>query len=192
MEQTNIAIFASGTGSNAEILINYFHFNPRINVSCVITNNPNAQVLERAKRLKVKTFVVSNSDMLLNGKIHSIFVQEDINFIVLAGYMKLIPSWIIERFKNRVINIHPALLPKFGGKGMYGNHVHEAVIAAGEKESGITIHLVNNEYDKGRILFQATCSVSPDDTPEILAAKIHRLEHRFYPIEIESYIGKLQ
>ncbi|HPW67231.1 MAG TPA: phosphoribosylglycinamide formyltransferase [Salinivirgaceae bacterium] len=191
MSQTNIAIFASGSGSNTEILVNYFHFNPQINVSCIITNNPNAHVLERAKRLKVKAYVIKPSEMTPSGKILSIFVEEDINFIVLAGYMKLIPEWIVNRFKNKIINIHPALLPKYGGKGMYGNRIHEAVIAADEKESGITIHIIDKDYDKGKILFQATCPVSPDDTPEILATKIHRLEHRHYPIEIEKYIGQL-
>jgi phosphoribosylglycinamide formyltransferase-1 len=118
-------------------------------------------------------------------------VHEGIDFIVLAGYMKLIPEWIVFRYKDKIVNIHPALLPKYGGKGMYGNHVHEAVIAAGETESGITIHLVNSKYDEGKILFQTTCPVSPDETPETLATKIHRLEHRHYPIVIEQYISKL-
>ncbi|MGI6479408.1 MAG: phosphoribosylglycinamide formyltransferase [Salinivirgaceae bacterium] len=191
MNQTNIAIFASGSGSNAEILVNYFHFNPRINVSCIITNNPKAKVLKRAERLNVRAYVVDPSEMTPAGKILSIFVDEDINFIVLAGYLKLIPEWIVNRFKDKIINIHPALLPKYGGKGMYGNRIHEAVIAAGEKESGITIHAIDRDYDKGKILFQTTCPVSPDDTPETLAAKIHRLEHRHYPMEIEKYIGTL-
>ena len=171
MNQTNIAIFASGSGSNAEILVNYFHFNPRINVSCIITNNPKAKVLKRAERLNVRAYVVDPSEMTPAGKILSIFVDEDINFIVLAGYLKLIPEWIVNRFKDKIINIHPALLPKYGGKGMYGNRIHEAVIAAGEKESGITIHAIDRDYDKGKILFQTTCPVSPDDTPETLAAK---------------------
>jgi phosphoribosylglycinamide formyltransferase-1 len=191
MKQTNIAIFASGAGSNAEILVNYFNFNPRIRIACILTNNPQAQVLERAQRLKVHSYTFTNSDTDINGKVHEVFVNEGVGFVVLAGYMKLIPEWMVFRFKDRIINIHPALLPKYGGKGMYGNRVHEAVIAAGEKESGITIHLVNSEYDKGKILFQTTCPISPDDTPETLATKIHRLEHRHYPVVIEKYIGGL-
>ncbi|HON18536.1 MAG TPA: phosphoribosylglycinamide formyltransferase [Salinivirgaceae bacterium] len=192
MGKTNIGIFASGSGSNAEVLINYFKFHPTISVNAVFTDNSKAPVIERATRLKTPVVVFEQTQTEPTGYLHQKLDNYDINFIVLAGYLKLIPDWLVLRFHNRMVNIHPALLPKYGGKGMYGNHVHKAVIAAGEKESGITIHLVDKEYDSGKILFQEKCSVDPNDTPETLAAKIHRLEHKFYPMIIEKYISSLR
>lgn len=190
MKITNIAIFASGSGSNAEIIANYFNFSAQVKVGCFLSNNPDAPVLQRAKRLKIPAFTFNQSEIGINGKVHEILIDAEIDFIILAGYMKLIPEWLVFRYKDRLINIHPALLPKFGGKGMYGLRVHEAVIAAGEKETGITIHLVNSEYDKGKILFQAKCPVEPNDTPELLAQRVHQLEHKYYAKTIEEYILK--
>jgi len=185
----NIAIFASGSGSNAEEIIKHFKDNPYIKVCCVLSNKKDAYVHQRAKNYNIPSYSFDNSEIADNeSKVFEILTEFEINYIVLAGYLKLIPDWIIEMYPNRILNIHPALLPKFGGKGMYGINVHKAVIAKGEKESGITIHLVNSEYDKGKILFQDKCPVLPDDTPESLAMKIHSLEHRNYPKLIESFI----
>ncbi len=192
MGTVNIGIFASGEGSNAEILINYFKFHPKISVKAIFTNNPKAGVIDRAKRLGTPIFIFNQIDMVFNGPVHQSLSNFGIDFIVLAGYLKLIPDWMIHCYKNRILNLHPALLPKFGGKGMYGANVHKAVIESGEQESGITIHLVDYEYDKGEIIFQEKCPVLPEDTPETLAAKIHRLEHRYYPMIIEKYIASLK
>lgn len=183
-----IAIFASGNGTNAENLIRYFKDHDCIDVALLVSNNPKAYALQRAEKEQVPSVVMDKFFRASEERVMQLLEQFEIDFIVLAGYMLLIPGWLTRRFENRIVNIHPALLPRFGGKGMYGNHVHNAVIQAGEKKSGITIHYVNDQYDKGDIIFQAECPVLPDDTPESLAAKIHALEYRHFPVVVEKII----
>ncbi len=186
---TNIAIFASGSGTNAENIANYFKDNLHIRVMLILSNKPDAFVLERAKKLGIETAVFLKPD-LENGSVLQMLQEKNIDFIVLAGFLLKIPIAIINAFPNKVINIHPALLPKYGGKGMYGNKVHEEVIANAEKESGITIHFVNEKYDEGGIIFQAKCSINENDTPDTLAGKIHLLEYKHFPAVIERVINK--
>jgi len=180
-----LSIFASGSGTNAENIIKYFEKHPKIQVAEILSNKTDAYVIQRANNLGVKTSTFSKEEFTSEG-----FLQrmEKSDFIILAGFLWLVPQYLIEAFPDKIINIHPALLPKYGGKGMYGDRVHEAVVAAGEKESGITIHLVNEEYDKGKTLFQAKCKVEENDTPETMASKIHALEHKHFPRVIEEYI----
>ncbi len=180
----NIAIFASGSGTNAETIINYFNNRNDISVSRIFCNNKNAYVLTRAKNLNVPAMVFNREDFYNSDTVLARLKNDKTDLIVLAGFLWLIPGNILKNYKNRIINIHPALLPKYGGKGMYGSKVHQAVIDAGEKESGITIHFVNEKYDEGEIIFQAKCKVEKEDTPETLAAKIHKLEHKYYPVVI--------
>ncbi|HOW20585.1 MAG TPA: phosphoribosylglycinamide formyltransferase [Tenuifilaceae bacterium] len=184
---SNIAIFASGSGTNAENIIRYFCNHPLIRVTLVATNNPNAYVIGRAKMLAVPVVVFSLEE-LRNGVLLNLLKLNSIDLIVLAGFIKLVPEQVINAFPGRIVNIHPALLPAYGGKGMYGNKVHEAVLANGERESGITIHYVNNRYDEGDIIFQAKCEVNPSDTPDTLAQKVHALEYQHYPRVIESLL----
>ncbi|PIQ27754.1 MAG: phosphoribosylglycinamide formyltransferase [Bacteroidetes bacterium CG18_big_fil_WC_8_21_14_2_50_41_14] len=183
-----IVVLASGNGSNAERIITFFRENGLAEVTLVITNNPKAGVLERCHRLEVNTMVASRDDFYNNQLIFNKLKNIHPDLIVLAGFLWLIPAEIIRAFRDRIINIHPALLPAYGGKGMYGHHVHEAVIAAKEEKSGITIHFVNEKYDQGDILFQADTLITPDDTPESLAEKIHQLEYRYFPEIIESLL----
>ncbi len=188
----NIAVFASGSGSNAEQIIRYFkehHLEAR--VALLLSNNPNAYALERAKNFQVDSLVFSREDLYNTSKIKNALTSNNIDLIVLAGFLWLMPNDIVAAFPDRIVNIHPALLPKYGGKGMYGDNVHRAVIAAGEKESGITIHYVNGEYDSGSAIFQTTCPVLPNDTPNALAQRIHRLEHEHFPKVIEQVIKTL-
>ncbi len=185
----NIAIFASGNGSNAQTIAEYFCNHPEIRVSLILTNNPAAYVIQRAAHLAVPSFIFNRETFYQTSLIENFLIEKGVTFIVLAGFLWMIPPGLIEAFPDRIVNIHPALLPRFGGKGMYGKHVHEAVLNSGCKESGITIHLVNNRYDEGRILFQATCPVLPGDTPETLAERIHQLEHRHYPEVIEQFVS---
>ncbi len=185
MTDTVVALFASGTGSNAENIVRYFSGKPGIRF-LIASNNPDAPVLGKAEALGVPTYVFSRQE-LRNGSVLSQLQARQVGYVVLAGFLWLVPPHIVEAYPNRILNIHPSLLPKFGGKGMYGRHVHEAVLAAGEKESGITIHLVNENYDEGQAVLQATCPVLPNDTPESLAAKIHALEHEHYP----RMVGKM-
>ena len=184
-EPINVVIFASGSGTNAENIANYFGNHPKIRICEILSNKKEAFVLQRAQKLGIsaKTFTREQfkQDTFLQ-------TMEQVDYIILAGFLWLIPEYLIQHFPDRIINIHPSLLPKFGGKGMFGSHVHEAVIEAGEKESGITIHLVNEEYDKGRVLFQAKCDVDSGETPDTLAAKIHALEYNHFPRVIEDYI----
>ena len=163
---------------------------PAIVVSGLLSNNPNARVLNRADNHNIPHLVFSRAEFSDKDYMLGILDKWEANVIILAGFLWLIPSYLIDRFPDRILNIHPALLPKYGGKGMYGLHVHKAVLEAGEKESGITIHLVNQEYDKGRIIFQERCQVDPQDTPESLASKIHLLEHKHYPEVIEQWLLK--
>lgn len=183
-----ILIFASGSGTNAQNIIEYFNELVEKKVSLVFSNNKDAKVLDRAKNLGVDTVVFTREDLYQNSKVIEMLANEKPNLIVLAGFLWLIPSSIIKKFPNKIINIHPALLPKYGGKGMYGMHVHRAVIDNNETESGITIHFVNEEYDAGDIIFQATCPVEKDDTPDLLAQRIHKLEHEHFPKVIEKVL----
>ena len=183
-----IAIFASGEGTNTQKIIDYFKANRKADVAIIISNRPQAFVLERAKKSDIPTFIVNKTEFYQNNQISELLKEKNIDLIVLAGFLWQIPESLIKNFHGKIINIHPALLPKFGGKGMYGYHVHRAVIDAGEKESGITIHYVNERYDEGEVIFQAKCPVEKNDTPETLAQKIHLLEHEFYPEIIERVL----
>lgn len=185
-----IAIFASGSGSNAENIIQYFAQKPQFCVKSVFCNVPDAYVLERAKKYRIPSFVFNREEFRNPDKVFRQLQEQEIDFIVLAGFLWLMPSFITAAWPNKIVNIHPALLPAYGGKGMYGHHVHEAVIAAGEKESGITIHYVNDHYDQGAIIFQAKCPVLPTDTPDDLATRVHELEYRYFPQIIAETILK--
>ena len=185
-----IAIFASGSGSNAENIIQYFAQKPQFCVKSVFCNVPDAYVLERAKKYRIPSFVFNREEFRNPDKVFRQLQEQEIDFIVLAGFLWLMPSFITAAWPNKIVNIHPALLPAYGGKGMYGHHVHEAVIAAGEKESGITIHHVNDHYDQGAIIFQAKCPVLPTDTPDDLAARVPDLEYRYFPQIIAETILK--
>jgi phosphoribosylglycinamide formyltransferase-1 len=176
----NIALLASGSGSNAENIIRYFRKDTRVHFPFIISNKPGAYVHERAKKLNIPSFFYKK-ECFENGEVLTFLLENKIDFIVLAGFLLKIPLDIVRAYPDKIINIHPALLPKFGGKGMYGAHVHEAVVAGKETESGVTIHYVNENYDEGRIIFQAKCKVLPTDTPEEVAAKVHELEYRYFP-----------
>ncbi len=183
-----IAIFASGSGTNAEAIIQYFIYIPEVTVVLVLTNNPGAGVIQRAKKLDVPVQVFSKEDLYETNMVAETLRTMAVDYIVLAGFLWLMPAALVKAYEGRIINIHPALLPDYGGKGMYGDRVHQAVIQNKEKESGITIHLVNEEYDKGQVLLQARCPVLPDDSPETLAKRIHALEHQHYPETIYRWI----
>ena len=183
-----IAIFASGSGTNAQKIMEKFQDHPTISVRLVLSNNPDAYVLSRARQFHIPTLTFSRPELYQSNHIMDILSVQGIDYIVLAGFLWLIPAYILKAYPNRIVNIHPALLPNYGGKGMYGRRVHEAVIAAKENESGISVHFVNEKYDEGQIIFQAKCLVESGDTPEILAARIHELEHKHYPKVIERVI----
>lgn len=183
-----IAILASGSGSNAENIIRFFRNHPDILIDSVWSNKSDAYVLERAGNLNIEAYFFAKEELTNSDHLLAEFMKREISLIVLAGFLLLLPQKFVREFK--VINIHPALLPAYGGKGMYGEHVHRAVIANKEKESGITIHLVDEVYDHGKILFQAKCTIDPTDTPETLAAKIHELEMANYPPAIEALLQK--
>jgi phosphoribosylglycinamide formyltransferase 1 len=184
----NIAIFASGSGTNAENIYDYFQKQKRADISLILTNKSDAFVITRAKKLNIPIFVFNKDDFYNTRKIINILLEKKIDLIVLAGFLWLIPENIIKTFEKRIINIHPALLPHFGGKGMFGDYVHKKVIETGQTESGITIHYVNEHYDDGDIIFQAKCNVEKNDTPETLAKKVHQLEYEYYPKIIESLL----
>jgi phosphoribosylglycinamide formyltransferase-1 len=187
----NIAIFASGSGSNAENIANYFANSDYAQVSVIVANNPNAYVLERAKKLGIESITVTKSQFMEADTLIAELKERNIDFIVLAGFLLLVPQKYIDAYPGRIVNIHPALLPKHGGKGMYGSHVHESVVAAGDTESGITIHLIDGNYDKGTTFFQATCPVLPTDTPDDVAQKVHALEYEHFPHVIEEILHTL-
>jgi folate-dependent phosphoribosylglycinamide formyltransferase PurN len=189
----HIAIFASGAGSNARKIIEYFENSKRIKVSLIVCNVPSAGVLNIAAEKGIPTLLINKAEFTHTGYVESLR-NADIQFIVLAGFLWKVPEVLVKAFQassntKGIINIHPALLPKYGGKGMYGAHVHEAVIAAGEVESGITIHWVNEHYDEGAIIFQATCKIENGDTPDLLANKIHTLEHAHFAPTIEKLLS---
>lgn len=181
-----IAIFASGSGTNAQKIIEYFSASKDVVVDSLWSNNENAYALIRAEKLGIETFTFDSDEFYRSNEILDRLYDHRIDMIVLAGFLWLVPRNLTELFT--VINIHPALLPKYGGKGMYGANVHQAVLASKDKESGISIHQVNQDYDKGKIIFQATCPIVPGDTPETLAARIHELEHQHYPRVIEEVL----
>lgn len=185
---TRIAILASGSGSNAEAIIQYLSSNHLCQVACIITNRLDAGVRDRAERLGVPHYYFSNVEMREASAPLRLLVDLGVGLIVLAGYMNLISDAWIKSYAGRILNIHPALLPRYGGKGMYGHHVHEAVLAADEQISGITIHLVDEHYDHGRYLVQASCPIFSGDTPDTLAERIHHLEHYHYPRAIAYYV----
>ncbi len=192
MRKKRLAVFASGNGSNAENIIRYFQADDRnAEVALVVCNKSDAKVLERAEKLGVPAIVVPrrdfNNEDFMTGLLH----DNGIDFIVLAGFLLMIPDFLIKLYPEKIVNIHPSLLPKYGGKGMYGSHVHEAVVAAGEKESGITIHMVDENCDGGRIIFQANVPVTPEDTPDDVAAKVHALEYEHFPRVIEKTLDSI-
>ena len=181
-----IAIFASGSGTNAEQIIQHFKDHDGISVALVLSNNPKAYVLQRAENNQIPHYVFSRHDFYKEKIVDEILKLNGIDFIVLAGFMWLVPERFVKTYPNRIVNIHPALLPKYGGKGMYGKFVHEAVVKNKEKESGITIHWVNEHYDEGNIIFQATCPLTSEDGPDDVAEKVHALEYEHYPKVIEK------
>ena len=187
----NIAIFASGSGTNAENIIKYFSNKNTAKVSLVLSNKRQAMVLKRAEENNIRTVFFEHKEFYVTGKVLRYLLLYKIDFIVLAGFLWLVPENILEQFAGRVINIHPALLPSYGGKGMYGEAVHKAVLENKDKESGITIHYLNKFYDKGDIIFQTKCKVDPSDTPASLAEKVHALEYQHYPVVIEDLVVKL-
>ena len=186
----NIAIFASGSGTNAENIIRYFQENDLIRVALVLSNRSDAYVLERAHRLQVPSEVFLKEEWASGERILAVLDKYHIDFIVLAGFLVRVPEVLLHAYPNKIINIHPALLPKYGGKGMYRDRVHQAVVAAGEKESGITIHYINEHYDEGNLIFQATCPVLPTDSPDDVAQKVHALEYEHYPLVIEKLLAR--
>lgn len=187
----NIAIFASGTGSNAQKIIEYFKNSENIKISLIVCNNPDAGVLKIAANENIPVLLIEKQMFRTTGYIAEL-KNRQIEFIVLAGFLWKIPPILIEAFRDRIINIHPSLLPAHGGKGMYGNAVHAAVLAAKEKQSGVTIHYVDEKYDHGKIIFQIACLVEEDETVDSLSQKIHRLEHAFYAKEIEKLLSNTE
>lgn len=185
---TNIAIFVSGTGSNAENIILHFKESKKIKIKKILSNKCDCLAIKKSQKLGISTYIFENSDLRETNKVDELLESEKIDFIVLAGFLLMMPERVTKRYKNRIINLHPALLPSYGGEGMYGANVHKAVIAANEKESGITIHLVNEKFDDGRILFQAKCSVDSSDDYQSLAKKINKLEMENFPKAIEVYV----
>lgn len=185
---TNIALFASGSGSNAENIIRYFLGKEEISFPLILSNKKEAYVHERARGLGIPSFTFSKAEFDEGTTIVDMLRSYDIDYIVLAGFLLKVSQPLLDAYPGKIINIHPALLPKFGGRGMYGDRVHQAVVEAGETESGITIHYIDEHYDKGDIIFQATCRVLPGDTPEEVARKVHALEYACFPKVIEAII----
>ncbi|PTX60593.1 formyltetrahydrofolate-dependent phosphoribosylglycinamide formyltransferase [Kordia periserrulae] len=183
-----IAIFASGSGTNAENIIRYFQERNTASVVQILTNNQHAKVLDRAKNHKISGLSFNRTALYHSNDVLNLLKSAHVDLIVLAGFLWKFPAHILAAFPNKVVNIHPALLPKYGGKGMYGAHVHNAVIENNEKESGITIHYVNEHYDEGAIIFQAKTAITSEDTPETLAQKIHQLEYKHFPEVIENIL----
>jgi len=186
-----IAIFASGNGTNAERIMEHFSTSSEVEIKLILTNKHKAGVLQRAQKYNVQSMIFSKDEFYHTDKVTTVLKDNDIDFVVLAGFLWLIPASILRAFPRHIINIHPALLPKYGGKGMYGHHVHYAVIANQEAQSGITIHYVNENYDEGNIIFQATCEVLNDDTADSLASRIHKLEHKHFPVVIDKLVNAI-
>jgi phosphoribosylglycinamide formyltransferase-1 len=177
----SLAVFASGTGTNTIAIHRHFKANPFVEISLICSNNPKAGILQNPEVSHISKWVFTKEELKDEQTVLSKMKDHQIDFIVLAGFLWLIPAFLISRFPDKILNIHPALLPKYGGKGMYGMNVHRAVLESGDNESGITIHRVNEKYDEGNILFQATCDIQGCKTPEEIASRIHELEHFYYP-----------
>lgn len=188
MKKFRLAIFASGSGSNAERICRHFLHHETIEVVLVLSNNEKAAVLEKVKKLNVKAVHFIKDEFKAGERVEKLLTEFEVTHIILAGFLWLVPAFLIQRFPNRIVNIHPALLPRHGGKGMYGRYVHEAVQKAGERETGITIHLVNEKFDEGKHLFQAVCPVNEGDTVEDIATRVQVLEHQHYPAVIEQWL----
>jgi phosphoribosylglycinamide formyltransferase 1 len=186
-----IAILASGTGSNAAQLVRYFNNHSSAEVVLLVSNNPNSGVFDIGLTHSIDALFITNQEIVSGEKLVDALVKHKIDLVVLAGFLRKIPQTTLQAFPNRIINIHPALLPDFGGKGMYGNHVHEAVRQSGATQTGITIHLVDDQYDHGAHLAQYSCAVKPEDTVDRIAEKVQKLEHEFYPIEVEKFITSI-
>ena len=191
MKTTNIAIFVSGSGTNCENLIRYFAGSDSVNCALVVSNKPDAPALEKAQRLGVTTQVVTKAELNDEAVMMPLLQKHDIGFIVLAGFLPLIPDFLVEAYPRRIVNIHPSLLPKYGGKGMWGHHVHEAVKAAGETETGMTVHWVTPVCDGGDIIVQYKVALSPADTVDDIAEKEHQLEMKYFPKVIERLLEDL-
>lgn len=185
-----ICILVSGNGTNCENIIRYFNDNGKADTAFVLSNHPDAYALTRAKRLGVKTISMTKAEFNDSAKLLGLMHREHIDLIVLAGFLLMVPEFLIDAYDHRIINIHPALLPKYGGKGMYGHHVHEAVKAAGESETGMTVHWVSREYDAGEIIAQYKTAISPDDSVDDIAAKEHELEMKYFPKVIERVLAE--
>jgi len=185
----NIAIFASGSGSNAQNIIEYFQASNLFRFPLIISNKPDAYVHQRAEMLGVPSFTFTKESFKDESGVIKFLEENQIDFIVLAGFLLRIPDIMVQRYANKIINIHPSLLPKYGGKGMYGDKVHQAVKDAGDSESGITIHYINEHYDEGNIIAQYTCEISNSDTAETIASKVHKLEYEYYPKVMEQIWG---
>lgn len=190
MKKINIALFCSGSGSNAEKIIEYFDGKDEVEVVLLLTNNPSAYAIERAKKHGVPFLIFDRNSFYNSNDVLAELRNLEVTWVILAGFLWLIPQNLINNFPGRILNIHPALLPKFGGKGMYGMKVHQAVVDAKEPESGISIHIVNENYDEGDIVFQATCCIEEEDTAEVVAQKVQLLEHEHFPKVIEDLIKK--
>lgn len=186
-----IAVFASGSGSNAQKIMEYFRENAFGKVEIILSNKKDAYVLERAKKFNVPTFVFDREQFYKTNQILDLLIQHEIDLIVLAGFLWLIPENLLKRYPNKIINIHPALLPKYGGKGMYGDRVHESVVTNKDEYSGITIHFINERYDEGDLIFQTKCKVESTDTASDVAKKVHALEYEYFPKVIEEVLGKI-
>ncbi len=191
-KKIRLAIFASGSGTNAEAIMNYFQHHPKIEVALLLSNNSDALALVRAKKFNVPSLIFDKQQFRETHEVLDGLKKFEVTHLVLAGFLWLLPEQMIQAFPDRIINIHPSLLPKFGGKGMFGIKVHEAVKAAGEQETGITIHLVNAKYDEGKILMQASCKILLSDSPQEIARKVYALEYANYPktIEVWTLTGK--
>ncbi|MCR4660354.1 MAG: phosphoribosylglycinamide formyltransferase [Bacteroidales bacterium] len=188
MATIRLAVLGSGNGTNAQRIAEYFSGNPAVEVACIVYNKPDAYIATRARNLGIEARYFGRDDFYRSNRVADYLAQKKTDWVILAGFLWLVPANLLQAYPGHIINIHPALLPLYGGRGMYGEHVHEAVIAHHETESGITIHLVDEQYDHGTILFQARCSVSPNDTPDTLAQKIHSLEYEHFPRVIEQTV----
>ena len=190
--KTNIALFASGNGSNAQKIMAYFKDSNLVHVALLVGNKKEMGAYEKAEEMGVPHLCVNKADFYESNQIVALLRSKEVDFIVLAGFLWLIPAALIQAFPNRIVNIHPALLPNYGGKGMYGHFVHEAVFQAHEKKSGMTIHYVNEKFDEGEIIFQAECELDENDTPATIATKVLSLEHQHYAPVVEKLIKNLQ
>ncbi|BAU55906.1 phosphoribosylglycinamide formyltransferase [Mucilaginibacter gotjawali] len=187
-----IAIFASGSGSNAQKIMEHFKRHPEAEVVLILTNNPQAYVLQRADNFEIPAHIFTRHEFYETDEVIRLLKNLQVDLIVLAGFLWLVPESLLKAFPNKIINLHPALLPKYGGKGMFGDHVHKAVLAAKEEESGITIHFVNDQFDEGEVIHQSRFKIDPDDNLEVVKFKGQQLEHQYFPKVIESLLKKMK